>query len=373
MVSSCVLVADAEPLMTGDVECNPNCVLHSAPGLGQSIVINSIKTASTSKVELLLSSSGWKPCKLPCLVVWRGVESLRVRATDLRGAALTFPVTQEPPGAVTIATGDHGDAAGSKVDLASLGLSGDMEGQTFKIFGPDTQLVPEKITGPSAQIINGQTVSLNSDSSSSLDRFFDDVVLLSSKTLTCTGIVVGRRSILTAKHCSSVSTVRLAKRDKTINVAIESVELNPRSDVDVVLLVTRADLDIGTRLRAKSKSNTTAAGLIKLVGYGTTDTQGASGAGIKRQATVAVDNWECTPTRATKTGCIPGEELVIAGPTSDTCSGDSGGPVLEKVGAEWRLAGVTSRSIPGNRSVCGGGGIYTSVGAIADWLDERVR
>ena len=92
---------------------------------------------------------------------------------------------------------------------------------------------------------------------------------------------------------------------------------------------------------------------------------------LSRRDSVAVFGWGCDAARAAAFACDPVREMVIArrGDT-DTCNGDSGGPVLELVGGSYRLIAITSRAVPSTVERCGDGGIYTRVDGIADWISS---
>jgi hypothetical protein len=74
--------------------------------------------------------------------------------------------------------------------------------------------------------------------------------------------------------------------------------------------------------------------------------------------------------------CLPDKELSafdISG--RDTCYADSGGPLLIKGDGpkQWRIVGVTSRSLKANDRYCGGGGIYVLLTApdVIDWMRKN--
>jgi hypothetical protein len=71
--------------------------------------------------------------------------------------------------------------------------------------------------------------------------------------------------------------------------------------------------------------------------------------------------------------CMGGTETVIQDikyRTTDSCSGDSGGPAFVNTeSGDWHLAGLVSRAIRGDGD-CGAGGVYSSIYSddIIDWL-----
>jgi len=80
--------------------------------------------------------------------------------------------------------------------------------------------------------------------------------------------------------------------------------------------------------------------------------------------------------------CAPFAEIVLAEarggkPRSDTCNGDSGGPIFLIKDGDYTLIGVTSRAAPGigddPELHCGGGGIYTLIGrkSVQAWLSAH--
>ncbi len=51
------------------------------------------------------------------------------------------------------------------------------------------------------------------------------------------------------------------------------------------------------------------------------------------------------------------------------CKGDSGGPLLVRVGGTWSVAGVTSRT---SGSFCTGPGVFTNAPAFRNWIDSTI-
>jgi hypothetical protein len=112
------------------------------------------------------------------------------------------------------------------------------------------------------------------------------------------------------------------------------------------------------------------------VGYG----YAANGhVGFRNHVTIPIASGDCT-SRRYRNICMPFGEMALAeapGPRlrSDTCGGDSGGPIF-LIAEDGRptLVAVTSRAAPGSQDNplghCGGGGIYVIVGrkSVQAWL-----
>lgn len=201
------------------------------------------------------------------------------------------------------------------------------------------------------------------------DSYRDVVALAQGDRVVCTGIVIGPRHVLTAAHCGAATQVRLASGESR---AIVERRPDP-AGADVMILVTGESLGVTPRERAASASDEPGGGRVRLVGYGASDPTGTRSTGKGNWINALAVGWRCDGRRATRLGCVPGREVVIASTDADTCSGDSGGPVLDFHGAAWRLIAITSRALLSARSSCGGGGIYTHVGALAPWIDSEVN
>ena len=196
---------------------------------------------------------------------------------------------------------------------------------------------------------------------------------------TCTGTLVAPDLVVTAAHCfGSIpqASIRFGESrgsgpgitmaaefcvtsdDWTGNVGsgdFAFCKLPQKVDLPITPIVFGCELDILTNGRA-----------VHIVGFGnnqsgdnSSSNSDDSGAGIKR--------YDATVIRTTFS---PGDEAIYVGRQGqeDSCSGDSGGPVMvEFPDGTWHNAGILSGGPPS----CGNGpGIYMVPGARADWIEE---
>lgn len=140
-------------------------------------------------------------------------------------------------------------------------------------------------------------------------------------------------------------------------------KLEPFPDPPELFWDLRSKLSVGTRLTA--------------VGYGITD-QGTSGE--RREGTIRIASSACEEPALLST-CSAFDEMILADaqgsdPRTDTCGGDSGGPVFLIEQDKIKLIAITSRAAPGFHDKagghCGGGGIYALIGrrSVYRWLSS---
>lgn len=214
----------------------------------------------------------------------------------------------------------------------------------------------------------------------------------------CTGVLIAPDVVLTAAHCISagysarvhigrdrdnwqaehaVSGVEHGFMSQHVPPGCSPVRLKCGLDIAVLLLEEPVD---GVRPRSLASDDLVDSAIsYRAVGFGRLDRNARIISRYKREARVTAVSNDCTgmvrsgPRRPNRPdeevyGCEPSQEIVAGQMRSrtDTCKGDSGGPLL--VGPlgtgqadsndEFALAGLTSRATSQSRTTCGDGGVY---------------
>jgi secreted trypsin-like serine protease len=243
-----------------------------------------------------------------------------------------------------------------------------------------------------------------------------------TSTPRCTGTLIQQDVVLTAAHCLCgeqprnvfVGTDWTARSGDKAGTAFEIAGarsaiywppnptrsqceqgLRDRLDLAILKLRTPVPLEVAAPVPVAGSSLISSAKSYRIAGFGTTDPTGDSrGTPVNKQhAEVFPATNDCRGKRngmadASYYGCKSGSEIVAIGGSGsggvapDTCSGDSGGPLLvtdrgdagDVSTSGFRLAGVTSRGILRSPQPCGYGGIYERLTPQAiNWIGQAVH
>lgn len=197
----------------------------------------------------------------------------------------------------------------------------------------------------------------------------------------CSGTLIGCRTFLTAAHClcpdaadDAATCERMGMVDPaTLRVFLQHggvfrvarVAINPQyrfAEAGDVGVVTLAETVTGIAPSPINFVHRPAPGTVgTIVGFGTTRRRGTNNSGIKREGEVTTGQCETD---------IPGDAHVcwqFSGADSNTCSGDSGGPLLVDFGSGERVTGVTSGGMSTD-CLAPDTGFDTDVFVYRDWI-----
>jgi hypothetical protein len=217
------------------------------------------------------------------------------------------------------------------------------------------------------------------------NEFPDCVAIGSDEEWACSGTLVSPNVVITAGHCYPNFAKQVFIGSSIFGrgevIAVKRAVRHPdygkggRHNDITVLLLEREVTSVKPRRIAPSGTIDQATNA-RLVGYGTTNSMGSTGFGIRRKVDIPLASTNCrglSDSVRARYGCDEDLELVAADPLAriDTCRGDSGGSLLVEVEGEWMLAGITSRATRETMNsgrLCGGGGIYGRADRYEAWI-----
>jgi len=177
-----------------------------------------------------------------------------------------------------------------------------------------------------------------------------EVALVVAPQALCSGTLIAPDLVLTAGHCIEthpfeviVGTVDFSKPGgERIPVASAIAYPDWRHAFDVGVLELAHPAKAPPRELAcvdKLKSGS----LVHVVGFGLTSATGKGDNSVLHEADMKVTDAACTRLGACNPAIAPGGELAAGGAGTDSCFGDSGGPLFVKSAAGAALLGVVSR------------------------------
>lgn len=202
---------------------------------------------------------------------------------------------------------------------------------------------------------------------------FSDVVLVVGSHSVCTGTLVAPDVVLTAGHCIGdtpkqvlVGSVDYSKPGGEL-IAVTSAVAYPNWEqrYDVGVLVLEREARYKPRAIAKG-CRITATAKVLAVGFGLTSASGTGTNSRLHQAELAVDDPTCGRDPACAAAIAPNGEFTAGGHGTDSCFGDSGGPLY--LGEA--LIGVVSRGVGTSTAPCGGGGVYVRANKVVGWIER---
>lgn len=208
----------------------------------------------------------------------------------------------------------------------------------------------------------------------------DAVAVLGPKG-TCSGTLIAPDVVLTAGHCAGIQPDEVVIDSTNYNASggqrrkVASITSYPdyQKSYDVAVVVLDRPVDgIAPRTIA---SKCTYAGFsadttVRLVGFGLSQADGGGVNTTLREAVAPVLDPDCSGGNGCRDAASPDGEFVAGGGGSDSCFGDSGGPVYLETARGPVLIASVSRGLAGNPEPCGGAGIYVRTDKLVAWIEK---
>jgi secreted trypsin-like serine protease len=210
--------------------------------------------------------------------------------------------------------------------------------------------------------------------------FPDVVAVFGADGSLCTGTLLEADLVLTAAHCiegdpievivGSVDLARPGGDHRRVKWARAYPDWLAKFDVGIIMLENPVAAKARGIVQGCSRDRLRAGMPLQVVGFGLTTKSGTGDNTRLRQATVPVVDPTCTSDPACEPAVAPGGEFIAGGHGTDSCFGDSGGPVFIQTARGPALLGVVSRGLASWSEPCGGGGIYVRADKVVAWIQN---
>ncbi|MFI6237495.1 snapalysin family zinc-dependent metalloprotease [Micromonospora sp. NPDC050784] len=185
----------------------------------------------------------------------------------------------------------------------------------------------------------------------------------------CTGTLIKGNWAVTAKHCSTPSSVRVGSVNRSSGgtvVRVTRAVNHPSVDVKLLQLASSV-----TYAPAPIPSTSGAVGTAtRIIGWGQTCAPRGCGS-----APAVANELDTSIVADTRCSGINGPYEICTNNTngnSGACYGDSGGPQVRRVNGVWNLIGATSRAGNNNSTCATGPSIYVDLPSIRSWISTQV-
>jgi endonuclease G len=207
-----------------------------------------------------------------------------------------------------------------------------------------------------------------------------DAVAVLGASGSCTGTLIAPDVVLTAGHCADANPTTVIANTTNYNgtggvrATVKSITAYPNwettFDVAVIVLNTPitsvAPRKIGAACTFQGFQNNM---MVHLVGFGLTDTAGMGNNTQLREASAPIIDATCANGAGCAPGASPAGEFIAGGGGTDSCFGDSGGPVYLDTPRGTVVVGAVSRGLDNSATPCGGGGIYVRTDKVLAWIE----
>ncbi|MET7950900.1 snapalysin family zinc-dependent metalloprotease [Micromonospora sp. NPDC005324] len=185
----------------------------------------------------------------------------------------------------------------------------------------------------------------------------------------CTGTLIKGNWAVTAKHCSTPSSVRVGSVNRSSGGTVVRVtRAVDHPSVDVKLLQLASSV---TYAPAPIPSTSGAVGTAtRIIGWGQTCAPRGCGS-----APAVANELDTSIVADSRCSGINGPYEICTNNTngnSGACYGDSGGPQVRRVNGVWNLIGATSRAGNNNSTCATGPSIYVDLPSIRSWISTQV-